>query len=99
MNSIVLVMFLAIGVLFVASIVIVVCLIIKESKKNSNVPVNNMIPMENVNNQSVVNKAITSTDRITDSDINYLKKLKDLKDKGVLSKEEYNAERNKVLAE
>lgn len=98
MSYTVLLMFLIIILIIVVSIVTVVLLIIKESNKKKNSYVDyNSIPKEENSNKNLSANIISPTDRISDMDIEYLKKLKDLKESGVLSNEEYNAKRDKVL--
>lgn len=99
MSITVLFIFLAIILIVIGAIVVVVCLILKESKKSRDGRNVNMAPLEKENYQLVINSEAGSADRISDADMEYLKKMKNLKDKGILTEEEYNTERNKVLKE
>ena len=90
--------FFLIFLLIIASLVAVICLIVKETRKTKHVPMNNSsVQREDRVEQNTANNINISKERISDDDINYLKRVKDLKDNGVLSEEEYNAERDKIL--
>ena len=97
MSIMTILIFFIIAIFIIASIVAVICLIVKESGKNNNLYVNNQTVQNDkrFNSHDINNN--DSTNRISDTDIDYLKKLKDLQDNGVLSEEEYNIERDKII--
>ena len=84
--------------LIIGSLALVICLIVKEGGKNKKIYQENYpVSRDTACSQRGAEDTVGSSDRMSEIDIEYLKKIKNLKDNGVLSEEEYKAEREKIL--